>query len=114
MQGCQQNCHEGLLSLFHILNEEKWKKDARLQHPLASSVPYANVINLTKLNPDNRGSECGLDTKFLRLFEHLDGGFEFHYRYGCMTAFFCVCVVMCSYQPCDGLIPCPRSPTTCL
>jgi hypothetical protein len=27
---------------------------------------------------------------------------------------FCVCFVLCRWQPCDGLIPRPRSPTDCL
>jgi hypothetical protein len=55
MRACQQNCHEGLLSFFHTLNEKEWKKDACLQRPVASSVLYANVINLTKLHADHSG-----------------------------------------------------------
>jgi hypothetical protein len=47
--------------------------------------------------------------------ERLDRGFECHSRHGCLCAFilrlFC-CV--CSWLPCDGLIPRPRSHNECV
>jgi hypothetical protein len=30
-----------------------------------------------------------------RPLEHWDHGFESHSRHGCVSAFFCVCIVLC-------------------
>jgi hypothetical protein len=51
--------------------------------------------------------------KCLRSLEHWYSGFESHSRHGCLRLI-CVCGVMCSLLPYDGLIPRPRSPTDCL
>jgi hypothetical protein len=73
-------------------------------------IPYHGWFELMIiLNADHRG--CAMwRKKCLHPIEHWDRGFESHSRYGCLYIF-CVCVVLCKYRPCDGLMTSPKSPT---
>jgi hypothetical protein len=51
----------------------------------------------------------------LKPLKHLDNGFEFHSKRGCLFALIPhLCCPVCRQRPCDGLIPSRRSPFDCV
>jgi hypothetical protein len=74
--------------------------------PLSSNSQVFN-LSLVLLGKRNRNWRMVTSTKEpINLF--VTNHQSSHSRHGCLSAF------MCRYQPCDGLIPHPRSPTNCL